>query len=69
MMPKLNGVETVLAIREHCPATRILLFSGQAGVMDILDEARARGHQFELLPKPIHPDLLLKKLAGFKKSS
>src|SRR5262245_18778058 len=30
VMPKLNGVETVLAIRQLCPATRILLFSGQA---------------------------------------
>ena len=68
MMPKLNGVETVLAIRERCPATRILLFSGQAGTADILEEARANGHQFELLPKPIHPDLLLKKLASFKSS-
>ena len=67
-MPRRNGVETVVAIREFCPATRILLFSGQAGTADILEEARAHGHQFELLPKPIHPDLLLKKLASFKSS-
>jgi len=68
IMPRRNGVETVLAIRERCPATRILLFSGQAGTADILEEARAKGHQFELLPKPIHPDVLLKKLAGVKKT-
>jgi DNA-binding response OmpR family regulator len=30
MMPKLNGIETVLMIREICPVTRILLFSGQS---------------------------------------
>ena len=68
MMPRRNGVETVLAIRERCPSTRILLFSGQAGTTDILEEARAKGHQFELLPKPIHPDLVLKKLAEYKKT-
>lgn len=62
VMPRLNGIETVLAIRELCPVTRILLFSGQAGTADLLAEARARGHQFELLPKPIHPDHLLKRL-------
>jgi CheY-like chemotaxis protein len=64
VMPKLNGVDTVLAIREFCPETRILLFSGQAGTADILARARARGHEFELLPKPIHPDRLLKALAS-----
>jgi len=67
IMPKRNGVETVLAIRRLCPRARILLFSGQAGTADILQEARAHGHEFELLPKPIHPDVLLKKLATVKK--
>lgn len=64
VMPKLNGVETVLAIRELCPATRILLFSGQAGTSNILQGARERGHEFELLPKPLHPNELLKKLGS-----
>ena len=64
IMPKLNGVDTVLSIRKLCPATRILLFSGQAGTAEILQKAHAKGHQFELLPKPIHPDALLKKLSS-----
>jgi CheY-like chemotaxis protein len=62
VMPTLNGVDTVLAIREICPLARIILFSGQAGTADILREARAAGHQFEFFPKPIHPEQLLKKL-------
>lgn len=62
VMPKLNGVETAVAIRQLCPATRILLFSGQAGTTNILEHAREGGHEFELLPKPLHPDALLKKL-------
>jgi DNA-binding response OmpR family regulator len=63
IMPGLNGVETVLAIRELCPTTRILLFSGQAATMELLSQARNRGHEFEILPKPVHPNELLKKLA------
>ena len=63
VMPKLNGVDTVLAIRELCPSTTILLFSGLAGTTKILEAARAEGHEFELLPKPIHPEQLLKKLS------
>jgi CheY-like chemotaxis protein len=62
VMPKLNGVDTVTAIHEFCPAVRILLLSGQALTTDILDRARASGREFEVLPKPIHPYLLLKKV-------
>jgi CheY-like chemotaxis protein len=63
VMPGLNGVDTVLAIRESCPATRILLLSGQATTVDILQHARAKGHEFEVLPKPVHPNEILQKLS------
>jgi DNA-binding NtrC family response regulator len=66
VMPKLNGIETVMKIREICPSTRILLFSGQAGIANILQHARALGHDFELLPKPVHPEVLIKKLSELK---
>lgn len=61
-MPHLDGVEAAIAIRGHCPTARIVLFSGQAATLEILERARARGHEFELLPKPIHPVELLKRL-------
>jgi CheY-like chemotaxis protein len=59
IMPDLDGVQTAIAIQRACPDTRILLFSGQAATSDILERARAEGHNFELLPKPIHPARLL----------
>ena len=62
LMPKIDGVETGIAIRELCPDTRIILFSGQAATVEILSRARDRGHTFELLPKPIHPTQLIKHL-------
>lgn len=62
MMPNVDGVEAAIAIRELCPDTRIVLFSGQAATVEILARARERGHTFELLPKPIHPTQLIKHL-------
>jgi CheY-like chemotaxis protein len=59
IMPDLDGVQTAVGIQRACPAARILLFSGQAATSDILEKARAEGHNFELLPKPIHPARLL----------
>lgn len=62
LMPRVNGVQAAIAILESCPTARVLLFSGQAATADILQKARAAGHEFELLPKPIHPQQLLNKL-------
>ena len=44
------------------PDARILLFSGQAVTDDLLKTALAQGYSFELLPKPIEPDVLVGKL-------
>ena len=66
VMPAMNGVEAVLAISKICPGARIILFSGQAGTGDILRRAKDDGHEFDLLPKPIHPDDLLEILAAIK---
>jgi CheY-like chemotaxis protein len=62
VMPTLNGVETVLRIREICPNARVILLSGNAATADLLRHARDQGHDFELLAKPIHPDEILKRL-------
>jgi CheY-like chemotaxis protein len=59
LMPDMDGVETAIRIREACPRTRILLFSGQAATSDLLERAKSKGHQFELLPKPLHPTRLI----------
>jgi len=62
LMPRMNGVELAIAIREMHPAARILLFSGQAGVSEILFEAQKQGYEFELIAKPIHPVKLIEHL-------
>jgi len=62
IMPDMNGIEAAIQIREFLPACKILLFSGQAATADLLENARARGHEFEILAKPVHPQDLLAKL-------
>lgn len=59
VMPALNGIDSAIQICAMIPECRVLLFSGQAGTSDLLQAARARGHNFEVLPKPIPPDELL----------
>jgi CheY-like chemotaxis protein len=64
IMPDMNGIEAAIHIREFLPACKILLFSGQAATVDLLEDARVHGHEFEILAKPIHPGDLLAKLRG-----
>jgi CheY-like chemotaxis protein len=60
IMPGLDGVEVAIHVRAMHPDCRVLLLSGQAGVDDLLKKARIRGHQFDIVIKPIHPTDLLK---------
>ena len=62
LMPHVDGVEAAIAIQKFLPDTRIVLFSGQAATVEILDRARDRGYSFELLAKPLHPTQLIKHL-------
>ena len=62
IMPDMNGIEAAIRIRNVLPGCKILLFSGQAATADLLEKARAQGHEFEILAKPVHPQDLLAKL-------
>ncbi len=64
IMPDINGIEAAIQIRSFLPECKILLFSGQAATADLLESARAKGHEFEILAKPVHPQDLLAKLAA-----
>ena len=64
IMPDLNGIDAAIRMRALLPAIKILLFSGQAATADLLESARTRGHDFEILTKPVHPQDLISKLNG-----
>ena len=58
----LNGIDAAIMIRSLLPKIKILLFSGQAATADLLEKARAKGYEFEILAKPVHPQDLLSRL-------
>lgn len=64
MMPGMNGVELAIAVHSELPATQIVLISGQAGIVDILQDAKEQGHEFDLLAKPTPPEKLVRHLKG-----
>ena len=63
IMPDMNGVEVAIRIREQLPACEVLLLTGQAAAADLMQRARAAGHEFDILNKPIHPEELLRWVA------
>jgi CheY-like chemotaxis protein len=66
LMPDMNGFELALELRKVCPNCHLLFFSGQAATAQLAQSFipvfTTRGYRFELLPKPIHPAVLLQKL-------
>ncbi|MGA9586738.1 MAG: response regulator [Terracidiphilus sp.] len=57
-----TGIDAAISISELVPTCRVILFSGQAVTADLLERAKASGHRFELLVKPVHPRALLERL-------
>lgn len=62
VMPGISGIDAAIQICALIPDCRVLLLSGQAATSDLLHNARLRGHEFEILLKPIHPSQLLARL-------
>lgn len=59
MMPNLNGIEAAKQVRQLSPDTHIILFSGQAATTGLLDTAEKEGFSFQVLAKPVKPEVLL----------
>ena len=64
MLPNMNGIDLAMALNKCFPSCRILLMSGQPSVENLLQEARGKGHEFEILAKPVHPTEILHTIAG-----
>lgn len=66
LMPAMNGFELAIEIKRLCPNCRLMFFSGQAATAQLAQNYAPTftrlGYRFELLPKPLHPTALLKKL-------
>jgi len=59
MLPGMNGVQLAIKLGEQFPAIKTILLSGQAGTASLLDDAKAKGYDFEIVAKPVHPRELI----------
>jgi CheY-like chemotaxis protein len=64
VMGTLSGIDAAIRIRELCPNTQVVLFSGNALTTDLLAEARSHGHHFDILAKPFDPMELIGRLSA-----
>jgi CheY-like chemotaxis protein len=62
VMGGITGIEAANQILAFSPTCKVILFSGQAITLDLLRRSRTAEH-FEILSKPIHPDVLLQHIA------
>ena len=62
LMPRMDGVELAIAIKKVDPTTKVLLFSGNVGTSALLEQGRKQGYEFQVLGKPVHPAVLIKRL-------
>jgi CheY-like chemotaxis protein len=64
IMPGMDGIEAAKKILKLLPACRVILFSGQAASTGLVEKAKSEGYFFEILAKPINPEILLERLNG-----
>jgi DNA-binding NtrC family response regulator len=67
IMPKLNGIDLGIQFKAIYPNVRVLLFSGAVSTFQLWEDAKDRGHDFDLLAKPIHPEVFLAAIEALGK--
>ncbi len=61
-MPGAKGLAHAVEMRDTC-GCKILLMSGQTTTAEVIDEYIKTGNApFEILPKPIHPTVIIRKV-------
>lgn len=59
VLPRMNGIDLAMILRVSHPHCRLILFSGSQSTEPLLKAAAQRGHQFDILAKPVHPVFML----------
>ncbi|MGH9534367.1 MAG: response regulator transcription factor [Terriglobales bacterium] len=62
LLPDANGIDIALQLRHELPHSQLLLMSGQATTVDLLERAQQQGHDFEIWAKPFAPEELLQRV-------
>jgi DNA-binding NtrC family response regulator len=61
-MPDISGIELAIRMKAQYPNCKVLLFSGHPASLTLLEDARAQGHDFRLLMKPVPPGEFLSEI-------
>jgi DNA-binding NtrC family response regulator len=64
IMRGVSGIDVAVQVSDRLPDCRVILFSGQASTADLLEPTKTKGRHFEVLTKPIHPQVLLRVLSS-----
>ena len=64
VMDGMSGIEVAIYFANYIPTCRIVLISGNVLSASLLELAGKKGYQFRLLPKPVHPQVLMCHLAS-----
>ena len=64
MLPAMNGIDLALVIKANHAKCHVILFSGHANTATLLEEAGRKGHQFEILAKPVQPEFMLERASA-----
>ncbi|WP_109484999.1 response regulator [Occallatibacter savannae] len=64
ILPQMNGIDLAIVIKANYPSCHVLLFSGHANTAILLEEAGRKGHQFEVMAKPVHPNVMLERASA-----
>lgn len=62
IMPGMNGIEAAIRISKMLPKCNVILFSGQASTADLISQVSSEGHTFEILAKPVQPQVLIERV-------
>ena len=57
-----SGIDLAIQLKTLHPNCRVMLISGNNSTADLLKGAVAGGHSFDILPKPVHPSVILERL-------
>ena len=63
VMCGISGIEAANEILDFLPTCKVILFSGQATTLDLSRRSRS-AESYEILSKPVPPDVLLQRIAA-----
>jgi CheY-like chemotaxis protein len=61
ILPEMNGIDLAIVIKANHPKCHVILFSGHTNTSMLLEEAISKGHNFEVLAKPVMPEVMLER--------